>query len=190
MLLVEAVHTLGGFAFLREIDGFRRVALHLERQLVRTDPRRHFAIAVEGVQFKVDDRSGGWLAVADVDQLDQVLWALLDNAVKYGERSPILVEIAPVPEHSQLRLTISDLGPGVAELDRSRLFRRFERGADRTADDGSGLGLYVSRELCRAMDGDLVLEPQVAGRGASFMRERAQLEQLEKDVVVALDVVT
>ena len=126
------------------------------------------ALAAEGIQCKVDDRSAGWLAVADVDQLDQVLWALLDNALKYGERSPILVEIAPIPDQSRLRLTISDLGPGVAEIDRGRLFRRFERGADRTADDGSGLGLYVSRELCRAMDGDLVLEPQVAGRGASF----------------------
>ena len=36
------------------------------------------------------------------------------------------------------------------------------------ATRGSGLGLYVSRELCRAMDGDLVLEPPVPGRGAAF----------------------
>jgi signal transduction histidine kinase len=120
------------------------------------------------VSFTVGDHSAGWLAVADVDQLDQVLWALLDNALKYGERSPITIEIHPLPEQGRLRLTISDLGQGVAEMDRSRLFRRFERGVERTADDGSGLGLYVSRELCRAMDGDLVLEPQVAGRGASF----------------------
>ena len=56
----------------------------------------------------------------------------------------------------------------MTDLDRARLFRRFERGAERTADDGSGLGLYVSRELCRAMDGDLVLEPGTAGQGASF----------------------
>ena len=114
--------------------------------------------------FTLDDRSGGWLAVADADQLDQVLWALLDNAVKYGERSPITVEIvAGASATAGSRLTIADRGPGVAEADRARLFRRFERGADRTADDGSGLGLYVSRELCRAMDGDLVLEPPVAG---------------------------
>ncbi|HLO35977.1 MAG TPA: ATP-binding protein [Candidatus Deferrimicrobium sp.] len=126
------------------------------------------ALAAGDVPFKVEDRSAGWLAVADVDQLDQVLWALLDNAVKYGERSPIVVEIVPDVDLRRLRLTISDLGPGVVELDRSRLFRRFERGAERTADDGSGLGLYVSRELCRAMGGDLVLEPQLAGRGASF----------------------
>jgi len=125
------------------------------------------ALAAADVTFTVDDRSGGWLAVADVDQLDQVLWALLDNALKYGNRTPITVEIAPDTQ-SRLRLTICDLGAGVADSDRARLFRRFERGADRSADDGSGLGLYVSRELCRAMEGDLVLEPHVAGRGAAF----------------------
>jgi signal transduction histidine kinase/HAMP domain-containing protein len=126
------------------------------------------ALAADDVTLKLDDRSAGWLGVADVDQLDQVLWALLDNALKYGERTPIVVEIVPVPEHGQLRMTVSDLGPGVSEVDRARLFRRFERGVERTANDGSGLGLYVSRELCRAMGGDLVLEPQLAGRGASF----------------------
>ncbi|MDQ3128718.1 MAG: ATP-binding protein, partial [Chloroflexota bacterium] len=126
------------------------------------------ALTAEGVPFKLEDQSAGWLAVADVDQLDQVLWALLDNALKYGELTPISVEIVPVPDQRRLRLTISDLGPGVLEADRTRLFRRFERGTERTADDGSGLGLYVSRELCRAMDGDLVLEPQLAGRGASL----------------------
>ena len=136
------------------------------------------ALAAQGVEFDIDDRSAGWLAVADVDQLDQVLWALLDNALKYGGRSPIHVEIAPSEPHvagdeaaalpPRLRLTIADHGRGVADGDRARLFRRFERGADRTADDGSGLGLYVSRELCIAMGGDLVLEPAMPGRGAAF----------------------
>lgn len=119
------------------------------------------------VPFRVDDRSAGWLAVGDSDQLDQVLWALLDNAVKYGGAKPVAVEIAVESRNALLRLTITDAGPGVAEADRNRLFGRFSRGS-RTADEGSGLGLYVSRELCRAMDGDLVLEPSVVGRGASF----------------------
>jgi len=128
------------------------------------------ALAADDVEFALDDRSAGWLAVADVDQLDQVLWALLDNALKYGGRSRIEVEIVPEPgpRGDRLRLTIADHGTGVAEADRTRLFRRFERGADRTADDGSGLGLYVSRELCRAMGGDLVLAPASPDRGAAF----------------------
>ena len=126
------------------------------------------ALAVEDVPFRVTDTSAGWLAVADVDQLDQVLWALLDNAVKYGNRSPIAVEVGLDEAGKRLRLTITDGGSGVADADRARLFGRFVRGLEPDGDEGSGLGLYVSRELCRAMDGDLVLEPTVAGRGASF----------------------
>jgi signal transduction histidine kinase len=124
------------------------------------------ALAVEEIPFRLVDRSEGWLAIADSDQLDQVLWALLDNAVKYGQRGSVDVEI--VADDGRLRLTIADSGPGVAESDRSQLFARFVRGSSQSAEDGSGLGLYVSRELCRAMGGDLVLEPAMRGRGAAF----------------------
>ena len=120
------------------------------------------------VPFRLEDASRGWLAVADGDQLDQVLWALLDNAVKYGGRGPILAEVATDEEARRVRLTIVDHGAGVPEADRGRLFGRFSRGSATSADEGSGLGLYVSRELCRAMDGDLVLEPRSAGQGAAF----------------------
>jgi signal transduction histidine kinase/HAMP domain-containing protein len=126
------------------------------------------ALGVDDVAFTLQDAAGGWLAVADGDQLDQVLWALLDNAVKYGGGAPIQVTNRVDAGAGQVRLTITDGGPGVADADRHRLFARFERGGDATADGGSGLGLYVSRELCRAMAGDLVLEPSLAGRGAAF----------------------
>jgi signal transduction histidine kinase len=126
------------------------------------------ALGAGDVPFNLDDRAGGWLAVADADQLDQVLWALLDNALKYGGRTPVSVEVVVDHAASRLRMTIADGGPGIAEADRSRLFGRFVRGAEHTPDEGSGLGLYVSRELCRAMGGDLFLEPTVPGRGATF----------------------
>ncbi len=126
------------------------------------------ALGAGGVPFTLEDHAPGWLAVADADQLDQVLWALFDNAVRYGNRTAIATEVAVDEGSSRLRVTIADGGPGVAEDDRGRLFGRFVRGAERSPDEGSGLGLYVSRELCRAMGGDLVLEPSLSGRGAAF----------------------
>ncbi|MDH5244441.1 MAG: ATP-binding protein [Chloroflexota bacterium] len=127
------------------------------------------ALGVDDVAFEVDDGAGGWLAVADTDQLDQVLWALLDNAVKYGERTPVRAIVRTDQAARRLRLTIADGGPGVSDSDRPRLFTRYERGAVPSPNGGSGLGLYVSRELCRAMQGDLVLEPAAADRtGAAF----------------------
>ena len=125
------------------------------------------ALGVDDVVFDLDDRAEGWLAVADPDQLDQVLWALLDNAVKYGRGTPIRAAITLDRPARRVLLRISDAGPGVAEDDRARLFTRFERGGAAAPDGGSGLGLYVSRELCRAMGGDLVLD--VSGSsGAAF----------------------
>jgi signal transduction histidine kinase len=146
-------------------------ALHPRSEVVALAPRvkrAWEALAATDVALNVEDGSTGWLAVGDVDQLDQVLWALLDNAVKYGNGTPVGVDIAVDEAGRRLRLTITDGGPGVAEQDRARMFGRFVRGQETDSDEGSGLGLYVSRELCRAMDGDLVLEPAAAGRGAAF----------------------
>jgi signal transduction histidine kinase/HAMP domain-containing protein len=146
-------------------------ALHPRSEVVSLASRLRRAweaLGIDDVPLRIEDASLGWLAVADPDQLDQVLWALLDNAIKHGRGTPIVAEIAAVESTMRLRLTIRDGGPGIPEADRTRLFGRFVRGDGSAADDGSGLGLYVSRELCRAMDGDLVLEPTTPGGGAAF----------------------
>jgi signal transduction histidine kinase/HAMP domain-containing protein len=127
------------------------------------------ALGADDVPFSLEDRGQGWLALADPDQLDQVLWALLDNAISYGGRTEVSVSVVANPTGGELTVTITDHGPGVDEADRARLFQRFERGAERPTGEGSGLGLYVSRELCRAMGGELELAPAEPGRGASFI---------------------
>jgi two-component system sensor histidine kinase VicK len=125
------------------------------------------ALGAGDVALELDDQAGGWLASADPDQLDQVLWALLDNAVRYGG-SPVRVAIRPAPAQHRLEAVVSDAGPGVSDLDRPTIFERYERGAAGSATEGTGLGLYVSRSLCRAMGGELRLEPTEPGRGAAF----------------------
>jgi len=126
------------------------------------------ALGAAEVPFTLEDCSGGWLALGDPDQLDQVLWALLDNAVGYGGGTAIDAVVALEPDTKDLLITMTDHGPGVPDEDRERLFGRFERGAGRPSGEGSGLGLYASRALCRAMGGDLVMEPASPGAGASF----------------------
>jgi K+-sensing histidine kinase KdpD/HAMP domain-containing protein len=126
------------------------------------------ALGVVDRTLDLHDEASDWLGVADGDQLDQVLWALLDNAVKYGAGA-ITVRIGVDLDERRLWTTIADHGRGLEERDRSWLFGRFERGAaGRSSGNGSGLGLYVSRALMRGMGGDLVLDPPEPGRGASF----------------------
>ena len=126
------------------------------------------ALGASGVAFELEEDAAGWLTIADPDQLDQVLWALLDNAVRYGGGTPIHAHVAPRPEAGQLTITVSDAGPGVRGEDRDRIFERYERGAAGASAEGTGLGLYVSRSLCQAMGGDLVLEPPGDRPGAAF----------------------
>ena len=147
-------------------SGALRPRLEVVSLAART--RRAWEALAAEVPFKLDDDAEGWLAIADADQLDQVLWAILDNAVKYGNRTGVDASVRVDRATSRVEITIADHGSGVDEADRERLFRRFERGAERPTGEGSGLGLYVSRELCRAMGGDLVLEPADESRGAAF----------------------
>jgi signal transduction histidine kinase/HAMP domain-containing protein len=126
------------------------------------------ALGTADVALALEDRSEGWLALGDRDQLDQVLWALLDNAVRYGGRTAIDVAVVLDEATKDLLVTITDHGPGVPDEDRERLFGRFERGTGRPSGEGSGLGLYASRALCRAMGGELELDPAAPDRGARF----------------------
>ena len=126
------------------------------------------ALGAAGVLFELQDDAGGWLAIADPIQLDQVLWALLDNSARYAGGAAIRASVAPRPTEGRLAVTIADDGPGVRLEDRDRIFERYERGTAGAGAEGTGLGLYVSRQLCRAMGGDLVLEPAGPRPGAAF----------------------
>jgi PAS domain S-box-containing protein len=99
-------------------------------------------------------------AVADPAHFLRIVTHLLDNAAKYSpEGTPIFVSWAAEAATAVVR--VRDHGPGVTEEMRQRLFTRFERVAGspmRAGRIGTGLGLYLSRQLARAMAGDLDLE--------------------------------
>ena len=115
--------------------------------------------------FELDDRAGGMVAVADRAALEQVVWMLLDNALKYAPSGPIEVVVEPTDSDQRIAVTVSDHGPGVPADERARVFRRFERGTTSQGLDGTGLGLDVARRLVRAMGGSIRYVP-VPGGGA------------------------
>jgi len=122
----------------------------------------------QATDLGLDDGATGWLAAADRDWVEQVVWALLDNALRHGG-GPVEVHLAPVADAAgatRLHTTVRDHGPGIAPEDRERAFERFTRLAPGTAE-GSGLGLSVARGLVEAMGGRLWLA-DVEGKGAAF----------------------
>ena len=108
------------------------------------------------------------LAVADEDRLEQVLWAVLDNAVKYSPaETPI--EVVIDGRDGRLAVTVTDRGTGMDEPTRRRAFDQFFRSdqARKLAPDGSGVGLYAAHGLMRAMDGSIDIGSSL-GKGTSI----------------------
>lgn len=107
-------------------------------------------------------------AFAEFRRVLQILLNLIGNAVRYSpEGSRIIVEASSGA--GRARAVVADEGPGLAPEDQARAFEKFER-LGRGGDGGSGLGLYISRRLARAMGGELSVESE-AGGGARFILE-------------------
>jgi len=108
---------------------------------------------------------------ADKRALRQVLINLLGNACKYTPEGGQVTLRWRTAEGRNLRLEVCDNGPGISEAQQARLFRLFERGdAADGATAGTGLGLVISRQLVRAMRGQLTLQSR-PGHGSVFAVE-------------------
>lgn len=115
------------------------------------------------------------LVEADRTRVMQIIGNLVGNALKYTpEGTPI--EITFARDASDVEVLVTDHGPGIAADEQERVFERFYRIEDpltmRTG--GSGLGLHISRQLARAMGGDVTLKSS-PGQGCTFiLRLRAE----------------
>jgi signal transduction histidine kinase/putative methionine-R-sulfoxide reductase with GAF domain len=106
--------------------------------------------------------------LADASRLETVVSNLLDNAVKYSPGKALVACTLWITD-GHAEVVISDRGVGIAEGDLPRLFQRFSRiVTDSTRNiAGTGLGLYIARELARQQGGDITVESQV-GEGSVF----------------------
>jgi signal transduction histidine kinase len=108
------------------------------------------------------------VVLADSWALTKALMNLLGNAIAYrdSERTPLL-RIFCEDRGETWALAVSDNGIGIPEDDRERLFRRFERGSNTGGISGTGLGLYIVKEIVQGHGGTVSFESEV-GKGTTF----------------------
>ncbi|MFP5331090.1 MAG: PAS domain S-box protein [Acidimicrobiia bacterium] len=114
-----------------------------------------------------DDATCAEHVLADRQRLKQVLLNLFSNAVKYNHPGgSIVVECETVDD--MLAISVTDTGPGISPDQQERLFTPFDRlGAEQSEEQGTGLGLVLSRHLVEAMGGTLTVA-SVVGEGSTF----------------------
>ncbi len=113
---------------------------------------------------------------ADRERVGQVLANLVENAVKYGTdgSTPVVVRVA---ERAHcVRFEVVDRGPGIPSSEHERIFEKFYRRDPEMREGvrGTGLGLYISRELVERMGGRIGVESR-PGAGATFWFELPRL---------------
>ena len=128
---------------------------------------REFSDTLELFEGQLSVMSDGDVEVRmDPGQLHQVMWNLCENALKYASAAAggIAVEIryGRMPGSRRPYLEIADYGPGIPQESRGVIFEPFQTGGG-----GTGLGLFISRELCEVNRASLQYEPR-AGGGSIF----------------------
>jgi PAS domain S-box-containing protein len=123
----------------------------------------------DDMSVEVDVAPGVGSASGDADRLQQVLVNLVDNAAKYGD-GPVTVHVEQTD--GVIRIRVADRGPGIAFAEQERIFEKFYRADPQLtrAPSGTGLGLYISRELVRRMGGRLEVRSR-PGAGSTFVVE-------------------
>ncbi len=115
--------------------------------------------ATPGADIRLDCPPGLFV-LGEPDRIAQAVENLVANAVRHGA-PPVTVRARRNAD--RIEIAVSDAGPGVSEDVRERLFERFATGRQRR---GTGLGLFIVRELARAHDGDAWYQPGGDGPAA------------------------
>lgn len=108
----------------------------------------------------------------DMEKLRQVLLNLTDNALKYTEKGTIAISVAKDKTGKKIIWSSKDTGMGIPPEILPTLFQKFSRGeGGRVNTGGSGLGLYLAKEIVGAHKGRVWAESEGKGKGAQFYVE-------------------
>jgi PAS domain S-box-containing protein len=103
---------------------------------------------------------------ADTDRMRQVILNLVGNAIKFSEHGGI-VDVKVAIQDGELLFQVADHGTGIKKEDMAHLFERFYRAEGETVRGGTGLGLYISKQIIDAHKGKIWAESKY-GEGSTF----------------------
>lgn len=106
----------------------------------------------------------------DPQKISMVISNLVDNAVRYNvQGGSITVKVAPLTDKPYIQISVKDTGIGILPEDLPKIFSKFFRSSNavKFQTEGSGLGLYIARNIVRAHGGEMWVESEL-NRGSTF----------------------
>jgi len=107
--------------------------------------------------------------IVDKDRLTEVLDNFISNAIKYTEKGG--VKVTSHDQKDEVKINITDTGPGIAKEDMGRIFKKFGRAKEGlkrdTVGSSTGLGLYINKRILAEMGGKVGVNSRV-GKGSTF----------------------
>lgn len=125
-------------------------------------------IETKQLRYTTRNECSGGRVLADREKVLQILINLLSNAVKHTPAGGEIV-VTCARRHGRIMFSVRDTGPGIPAEKHDEIFKPFTQVEDPYVGDrkGAGLGLAISRELARAMNGDVTVQSDV-GAGSTF----------------------
>jgi two-component system, NtrC family, sensor kinase len=122
----------------------------------------------EGVRVSLSSDPGVDTVMGDERRIRQVVFNLLSNAVKFAPAGGT-VDVAAARVDGEVRVSVSDSGPGIAPEDQARIFEEFQQAAaGKEQREGTGLGLALSRRLVELHGGRIWVDSEL-GKGSTFV---------------------
>jgi signal transduction histidine kinase len=138
------------------------------------------------LELNIDiDDSKEYKAKIDEGKMRQVITNLIDNAVKYTKEGSINISISKDESKKKLLAKISDTGIGIKKATIPKLFNKFSRAKDanETNIHGTGLGLYIAKQMAEAHKGGRVwAESEGEGKGSQFYVEVDAVNKKNKTI--------
>jgi len=124
------------------------------------------------ISFEADEKEN-FSVNADRNKIRQVVSNLIDNSIKYTPEGFVKVSLSKVSENGNVLLKIDDSGIGISAETMPNLFKKFGRAKSLSSAyaNGSGLGLYVAKEIIKAHKGKIWAESEGEGKGSKFFVE-------------------
>lgn len=156
----------GGMQYTIQLFDLKRDLLELVNEMQIIAQKRGLVLSFDF------DPNHSYAIKGDREKLRQVFLNLIDNAIKYTKEGSVSVHLKRSPDEKKVLFSVVDTGVGIDPLNIPKLFEKFGRGeAGKMNTGGSGLGLYLAKEIVGVHGGTVSIASLGLGKGSTFTVE-------------------